>query len=937
VRSLSRGRGGHRFETLGLLELKGLPEPVAACAVVWEPRRGVDLPPLPPELAAASRLTFVGREDELRRAVAMAMGTEEAHALWILGEPGIGKTRLATELARRAHTAGALVLFGRCDQDVAAPYQPIIEALRWYIAQLDDERLARSLGQDPPPLRRLVPELQTRLPGLAGQDVTTELEQYRLFEAVRSWLASVSADQPVVLVVDDVHWANHATLALLAHIVRPAGPCRLLIVGTARDTDPDASPRLAELVDELDRSGRSAETRLAALRPEDVAVLVGGLTLAADERDDLVARLAAETGGNPLFLGAVLAGLGAASPDAADAALPPDLGSAVRRRVRGLDDPVRDLLLTAAVIGLDFSIALLAEAAGIGDADALTRVERAVASGLVQEVDVDRFRFTHALVRDHLAAEPGPSRRAHLHAAIAAAIERRHGADLDEHLRALAHHHAAAGSPDAAFGYARRSAQHALQLLAFDAATADLGFALEQLDRLPAEPATTRVEVLMAQGEAQRLSGQHTTALDTLGGAARLARAGADDPAFVRAALAFEDASWRAGHAGLPAVVLLEEASRRVSPSDERTAVWIEASLARAQHYRGHHREAREIAERALARAEASGDDALLGHALLASVQTRVPMRTEELALVMSRSQRCWDLGAVDPTALTIAQYAAVAAHVAGDRDLASLWVKREYHVAEVVGSRFFRYVADAIQEVEAFLDGDLGAAEQRAEEMQRLGEELGEDLSGLHGLQLFVIRREQGRLQELAPLVRILASGERVAHLWGPGAVLLLAEIGAEDEARSLLSSLEPDRFAAVPYDSMFPASIAFLAEAAAMLADGEAAATLGELIAPWRHGAMLAGQITAHLGSGARYLGLTFAARGLLDEARDCLEEALAFNRRARSVMWVAHTLADLGEIHRRAGRSEASATCAEEARELASRHGLTRVHQRLALLIG
>ena len=174
---------------------------------------------------------------------------------WVLGEPGVGKTRFATEVATMAHQRGALVLFGRCDELVQDPYQPFVQALRWYINQRTTAQLATSLGGDPAPLAQLVPELGSRFPSmLADIGGATEVEQHRLFESVRSWLAGLAVGGPVVFVVDDAHWADRPTLAMLAHLLRSAVPARLLVVGTARDTDPDTNDLLASIIDQLART-----------------------------------------------------------------------------------------------------------------------------------------------------------------------------------------------------------------------------------------------------------------------------------------------------------------------------------------------------------------------------------------------------------------------------------------------------------------------------------------------------------------------------------------------------------------------------------------------------------------------------------------------------------------------------------------------------------
>jgi DNA-binding SARP family transcriptional activator len=195
--------------------------------------------PLPSELAVESSRSFVGRSTELEMAEGLlsTAGQNRLAALWLLGEPGIGKTRLAAEIARRVHASGGVALFGRCNEDLAVPYQPFLEALQWYVAHVPAPELADRLGHAPGELVRLVPEIRDRAPELpAPPPAGGEIEQHRLFEAVRAWLAAAGGDRPLVMVLDDIHWATRPTLALLRHVAGSAEPSTALLVCTARNT-----------------------------------------------------------------------------------------------------------------------------------------------------------------------------------------------------------------------------------------------------------------------------------------------------------------------------------------------------------------------------------------------------------------------------------------------------------------------------------------------------------------------------------------------------------------------------------------------------------------------------------------------------------------------------------------------------------------------------
>jgi class 3 adenylate cyclase/tetratricopeptide (TPR) repeat protein len=933
VRLLARGRGGYEFDMIGLLELKGLPEAVAACAVRWERAVRSSGLPLPLQLTTGGGARFVGRARELDEAIELFCEVQQAHALWLLGEPGIGKTRLATEVAVRAHATGALVLFGRCDEDVNAPFQPVIQALRWFAGQVDDERLAAELGVDPEPLARLVPEIRSRLPGLAAEPGTvTEAEQYRLFDAVRSWLASVSVDTPVVFVVDDVHWADKATLGMIGHISRSAEPARLLVVGTARDTDPDSSDALGDLVDDLDRLGRSRSVSLAGLTTDDVAALVeaAGVSTARPER--FAAHLTNETAGNPLFVAAVLAGWrnDEEQPDA----LPSDVRVAVRRRVRRLSESTQELLQVAAIVGLEFPLGTVLRAAAVDERDGLARVEQAVRAGLAAEIAIDRFRFTHALVRDALVDELSASRRARVHAAVAEAIETRAGGVQEDDLHALAHHYARAGADPSTLARAHQhaiaSAETAMRMLAFDVAVTDYALALEISTSLQNYPPTDAVDLLIAKGGAEMKDRSHARAITTLTSAARLAESLADWERFGVAVIACEEAAWRPGLAG--ASRLLADGIAHSADMSEALAIRVRASYGRSLHYEGEGDRARRVTAEALALARKLGDPVALAHALQASIQALYPVDSRSVHSVLERAEEIWNLAGhlndVD-VLFNAAQYALVGSLVLGDRASLTKWYARVVDVTERLGTRFSRYVKATDEQYLAFVDGDLARAEALIEECELLGGELHEDASGVSGGQVFIIRREQDRLRELVPIVRMLLSDNSDASMWQPGLVLLLAEVGMHDEARVRLDQLAANRCAAVPRDDIYPVVLGFLCEAVALTG---ATHLVGDLRAELTiYGPALGGgHAFAYMGCVRLHFGLLAELEGDLQRAAGDFDAAIAFEREMRAPVFLARALLYGARVSLRLGDLSGAQGRANEAATIADRHGLAAVRR-------
>ena len=290
--------------------------------------RSVATPPPPPagdlpdELGTEARRLFCGRQDEL----AQCLGAVESAGsvfgwAWIVGEPGIGKTRLAAEVARAAHDRGHTVLFGRNSEDLRVPYQPLIEVIR----QAHEAGIA-DRADAPAALTALVPDAARPSP-IVESTSEDESIRYAMFEGVAEWLVSAAADRPLTVIIDDVHWAADSTLQLLSHLHRRQDGGNVAFILTARDTAPDENPKVAALIAAAQGRDATSTVRLEGLSDAEAAELVG----AAPDLD--MASVMRQTAGNPLFLQAV---------NPLDGSV--DIEGAVRRRLLTLDEPVHDTL-----------------------------------------------------------------------------------------------------------------------------------------------------------------------------------------------------------------------------------------------------------------------------------------------------------------------------------------------------------------------------------------------------------------------------------------------------------------------------------------------------------------------------------------------------------------------------------------------------------------
>lgn len=518
---------------LGMRQLKNLARPEH----IFELRLQTDESPPPTADSPIERpgvpavLTgsgpFVGRGRELAELLAAWQSTltDGTRAVLIAGEPGVGKTRLAGEWSRQAYSQGAVVLYGRSDEDLGAPYQPFAEALRTLVPCLGLDRLRGMRGVEA--LLPLVPGLTDVLPDLATPSHgDADTERYALFDAVVALLGIASVDVPIVLVLDDLHWAAKPTLLLLRHLLRFGEHARVQIIGTYRSTDLDRSHPLAAMLADLHRDGSANRIALGGLDEDDVTAYVAE---AGYDDEELARALASVTGGNPFFLIEALRHVDESGGHWDPSTLPQGVREAVSRRLSRLPVETNKALAAAAVVGSQFSLDLVEHVVGEDLVDAFDEARQA---GILIEEPGGRYRFNHAIVRQSLLAELASMRRMRLHQRIATTLETMPGAD-DELLAELAHHYfecAWAGNALKAVMYCRRAADQAMARLAYEGAADLYDHALHALDELDDELPDRddqRVELLVARCEALLAAGDVSSAA----GAVSQLQAGTGDSA----------------------------------------------------------------------------------------------------------------------------------------------------------------------------------------------------------------------------------------------------------------------------------------------------------------------------------------------------------------------------------------------------------------------
>jgi DNA-binding SARP family transcriptional activator len=815
---------------------------------------------LPPRLARRARSPFAGREAELERLAAIWNGGRVAAPLTVIGgEPGAGKTRLAAEFARAMHGDGALVLHGSCEPDVLTHYRPLRELLDGLLRGLAPVRARALLGRHGE-LVALVPGAAARL----GEGIAAPLvgdpdgRRWRLGEELAALFAALAEHGPVLVVLDDLQWADQPSLQLLIQLVDTLFDQPVMALATVRDTDVGPGHPLTATLDGLRRRARVPQLALGGLDETAVAALAAAWRLPAARVQELTRR----SGGNPFFLELL------ATADPAD--VPAAIRDAVRARVDALGGEAAAVLTLAALAGDPFEPALLR---AVDPASAVDlALEAAVAAALVVEEPGPGglHRFRHALIRETLAAGGGAARRAASHWALADALAARGGDPAG-----IAHHRlagVAAGDPAETVAAARAAATAALQALAYEDAAALLARALPVV---PEGDRELRAEVLVELGRAARRAGDMATAQPAIEQAVELARSPAlrTEALLTLVASRAGEARRRPGRVALlrAALAAVEAVASEAPETAEATAPGAAraaagdggADAARAATLRARvlsqlvvesAREEREpTSAAAVAAARAGGDPGTIARALGARrvalwapqhAGERLPLDEEMLAIATAASDLDAEAMARGWRVVDLLELGR-----AGD---AAAEVERHAALAERLRLPALRCFTELWRVTLAVADGDTGAASAHRAAAAALGAQVVDrDVSRFIALQSQFELVQSGRAGEVtlgrlagesptaAPADRPAESdpdrARRSFAAWAPLIAWTLAERGAREEARGALEAVDASGgFGGLPGGARWHAA-AEAAEAVLLLEARELAAPLAALLRPF------------------------------------------------------------------------------------------------------
>jgi DNA-binding CsgD family transcriptional regulator/tetratricopeptide (TPR) repeat protein len=899
---------------------------------------------LPGQLRLAPSFPFVGRPRELAtlRSLMPWAASEGRRIALIGGEAGSGKSRLVREFAHEAAAGGALVLYGACDSVVRTPYGPFAEALDGLARTVHPDDLRADLGAGGGELRRLLPDLPSRVgklpdPVTADQDT----ERHRLHMAVVELLVATGRRAPVLLVLEDGHWADHPTLLLLSHLGRAAADARLLVVATFRDTEADVPQQLGDALVDLRRSEQVARLRLGGLSAADVEEFLrqaGGAGL--DGLPELAGSLVELTGGNAFLLTEVwrtIAETGAADIAGSLAALdtPEGVRDVVSQRLGRLRPETQAVLELASVAGPEFETDVIRRAGALEPAALAAALDEGVRSGMIEEVPGPALghHFTHELVRRALYDRLPAGRRAELHLRMGEALDARSSDGSARALVDIAHHFAAAaplGGTDRAVEYSLLAAAAAMTALAFDEAAVALRTALE----LGIPGGTDRADALLDLGAVTYRAGRSIDSQDAYLAAAEISRGLGDGKRLSRAAVGYEDACWRMGIADESALQLLEEAGAALEAGDSQLRVRVLTALGRALAFAGRPEECAAARDEAVSMGARIGDRRGLALVLSRSYWLRGPTPLAEILDMLAEGRDlARRIGDIEIVAEAF-QWRIAALIAIGDLSAARVELAALLEAAGRMRQPFALHVAEQYAAAIALCDGRLAEAEAAAERSREWSRLLaGRDPSSVYGIQMFGIRREQGRLAELAPAVRALVASGR-ADSWRPGLAALMAELGMLREAREELAAIRAEGLDRLR-PSLWLASLTYLADACAAVGDAEMAELVYAELLPHAGSSVMIGHAVACYGAADRYLGMLAAVAGDRERAARHFEAALDQDRRAGAATWVAHTAFEYGRLLRDGGRGEDAGRAGEllaESAELAKRIGMRTLYERL-----
>lgn len=906
---------------------------------------------------------LIGREDELKtlRGLIDRALAGNAQFVTISGDQGSGKSRLAEEARVYAQLRGCQVLTGRCYEQEGAPdYWPWVQIIRTYVHSRDADELSLEMGTGASDIVQLAPELRDRLKDLPSTPPLDPMQaQFRLCDSVSSFMKNASTREPLILILDDLQWADRRSLMLLQFLVREMKGSRLVVVGTYAETELERHHPLSQTLAEIWRDTTHERIRLDGLSVEEVATFISSVTQQEPGAVELqLARLLYDrTDGNPFFLQEVVRHLFDTGKlysednrwrfkevDPNDIEIGEGIREFVRRRLSKLSPEIQELLQIAAVVGAEFNLELLERITGSPADELLELLDQAVASQVLRELSgsVGRYRFTQGVTREVLYEDLGAKERIRLHGGIGEALESA-PSGVESRLAELARHFSLAavgGHVEKAISYARRAAQQAEESFAYDEAAGHYARALDAirtLDRSEAEAA----ELMIVMAEAMWRAGDTSEAQATFKQVADIARALGNAELFAKATLGYGCGLGGFGYAGRAddiLIGLLEEANISLGNENTHLKVKVLARFATELYFTDYVESREAYSREALEMAERLGDPNLR---------------------LLALSARVWSAWGIDfdlDERIRLAQEMVELARAVGDREMElrarhSLigallekgditGVDQQMFVADGLVSELrmpiYAWIIESLRAMRALLAGRLEEGMEDAQKAYGIGSHGQEAIAAVHlAVQSYFYFWATGRLDEFEGQIREFATRDPSNVTYRAGLAFVYAELGREGEARTIFEAIADMEFVDIPRDGNWLATMWLLGFTAVRLRDLVRAERIYELMLPFagRTATAVAGAV--EVGSIDTVLGALAALLKRWEEAESHFEASIDLNRSIGAEPLEALSVAEFGSMllaRGSPGDRERLLSAANQALAITQRLGMSALMKRL-----
>ncbi|MBW3665691.1 MAG: AAA family ATPase [Actinobacteria bacterium] len=876
---------------------------------------------LPPQATCIGRQRELG---ELERVFDEARSGRGLLGL-LSGGPGIGKTCLARAFTDKVVADGATVLWGNCwEGDGAPPFWPWIQIIRGYCRLHPPEVLAGDLGAGAADIAKLVPDMETIYPDVAVRStepptpgLAPQQGRFRLFDSVATLWRNAAERAPIVIVIDDLHWADVPSLRLLHFLVRELARSRVLFLGLYREGEVlPGDPRSGPLTDVVKVSGLHRSLR--GLSRTHVAALMES-TAGESLHAELAAAVHKRTDGNPFyvreFTRLLVAHRAFADPDPSlipAAGIPEGVREVVERRLARLSSEAVAALGAAAVIGHEFSVDLLGRVLGLEPLDLLERIDEAAAGRIVTESPdaPGVYAFSHGLIRDALYDLQGAGRRVDTHRRVAQALQ--DSPEATSRLAEIAHHYfrtTAGGDTSKAILYAELAGRQAADMFAYEDA---VGHYERALVAVGSADGRRRCELLLALGDAQRRMGAAESATATFHEAVGLARRLRDATLLGRAALGVGSdlGGWGASTRTDEALTqLLEEAVGMLGDADPRLRARLLSRLAMELYWTDEVDRRRRLSDEAVRLARDVGDPTVELLALYSQYWATLSPDTLEQRLAGTDELLALASQTGNPEAAYLGHhFRATALIERGDMDAAALEIEACERLAAELRMPLYRWQTAVLQVTGTMLSGRLEQAEQQILDALATIQDADSEIAvQVFGGQMVVLRWLQGRVDELEPAIRGYLDQFGSVPAWRSALAFVYAEMGHLDEAEVIHSQLAGQDFTDLAEDGVRLITIWAHARVCAALGDGGHAEALYRVALPYAHLDVVAGPAAISLGSVSYPLAQLATAMGRWDDAQRHFEAAVARNTRTGNRPMLALALHDYSAMLLQRGTPE------------------------------